>query len=157
MTQENMPENDTLDPRFLEKSYQEAMALTQDVANYLESESKNLRDLTENSEVCYASETMRVSTCLMQVMSWFLVQKAVISGEITKKQARASKFRLGAYDVCLAKINTKGEMLPEEFVIFMNKAQNLYRQVVRMEQMYYGNSDAANPVHDLFGRIKSKE
>lgn len=157
MTQNNIREDGMLDPRFLEKSYQDAMELTQAVASYLETGNKQLknRGIQADCEVYYASESMRISTCLMQVMSWFLVQKGVASGEITADQAKTMKFRLGATDICLAKVDTSKGNLPEEFIIFLGKAQNLYRQVARMDEMLYGKSDTSNPVHELFGRINN--
>lgn len=148
-----------LDPRFLEKSYQEAMALTQAVASYLETENQHLKiySLNMKTEVYYASESMRVSTCLMQVMSWFLVQKGVAAGEITREQAAARKFRLEARDICLAEVDTSKGELPEQFVTFLHKAQALYRQVARMDRMVYGTCDAPNPVHQLFSKIQNTD
>lgn len=159
MTQQNLNKNGLLDSRFLEKSYLEAMDLTQAVASYLEVENKQLKDykLGAKAEVYYASESMRVSTCLMQVMSWFLVQKGVAAGEITKEQAGKLKFRLGARDMCLARVDTNRGDLPEQFVDFLEKSQNLYRQVARMDQMVYGESEIVNPVHEMFDRIQNKD
>lgn len=159
MTDQNIEKDGLLDPRFLEKSYQEAMALTQAVASYLEVENQQVRNYSLNlgTEVYYASESMRVSTCLMQVMSWFLVQKGVAAGEITRKQAGALKFRLGARDICLADVDTSKGDLPEQLVTFLHKAQALYRQVARMDRMVYGDRGETNPVHELFSRIRNKD
>lgn len=150
---------DLLDPRFMEKSYQEAMDLTQAVADYLEMEKSHTspQQLTADTEVYFASESMRVSTCLMQVMSWFLVQKGVAAGELSRKKAAEIKFRLGSRDVCLADVDTSKGNLPEKLVTYLDKAQNLYRQVARMEEMVYGREDAINPVHDLISQIKDED
>lgn len=159
MMQRELNKKSLLDPRFLEKSYQEAMELTQAVASYLEEENKHLKDfrLGVKTEVYYASESMRVSTCLMQVMSWFLVQKGVSAGEITKEQAGSLKFRLGARDICLAEIDASRGELPKKFIAFLEKSQNIYRQVARMDQMVYGNRDVANPVHKMFDRLNKED
>ncbi|NOZ42768.1 MAG: DUF1465 family protein [Alphaproteobacteria bacterium] len=159
MTHQDSNKYGLLDPRFLEKSYQEAMTLTQDVAGYLEIENQQLRnyDLSSGAGVYYASESMRVSTCLMQVMSWFLVQKGVAAGEITREQAGAFKFRLGASDICLAAVDTRKGNLPEQFVKFLHKSQDLYRQVARIDKMVYGDRERVNPVHKLFSRIRNED
>lgn len=159
MAQQDLNKDGLLDSRFLEKTYQEAMELTQQVASYLEGENKHHQDsiLNPETEVYYASESMRVSTCLMQVMSWFLVQKGVAAGEINKEQAKSFKFRLGAGSVCLAKVDTSKGKLPEQFVIFLNKSQDLYRQVARMDRMVYGDIDSENPVHEMFSRIQNND
>ncbi len=159
MKQPDINENGLLDTRFLEKSYQEAMELTQAVASYLEVENAQLKDsdLTVGKEIYYASESMRVSTCLMQVMSWFLVQKGVAAGEITKEQAQSLKFRLGAMDICLAEVDSNKKHLPEKFVEFLKKSQDLYRQVARMDKMVYGDNEVTNPVHELFSLIQNTD
>ena len=159
MVQRDLNANNLLDPRFLEKSYQEAMELTQAVASYLEEENTHLKDfrIGVEAEVYYASESMRLSTCLMQVMSWFLIQKGVATGEITKEQAGSVKFRLGARDICLTKIDTNRRKLPKKFIEFLKKSQNIYRQVARIDQMVYGKHDVANPVHDMFDRLRNED
>jgi len=158
MTQKDINEDGQLNPRFLEKSYEEAMELTQAVASYLEVANKQLGiHKIGESEVYYASESMRISTCLMQVMSWFLVQKGVAAGEISKEDAGAFKFRLGAGDICLAQVDTSKGNLPDPFIKFHKKSQDLYRQVARMDNMVYGERERANPVHDMFKKIKNKD
>ncbi|PCJ40476.1 MAG: hypothetical protein COA81_08855 [Alphaproteobacteria bacterium] len=154
-----MSEDDLLNSRFLERTYQEAMALTQAVASYLEADNDRISgfNLSVKSDVYYASESMRVSTCLMQVMAWFLVQKGVASGEITKEQAGSMKYRLGAEDICLAHVDTSQGSLPAEFVVFLEKAQNIYRQVSRMDKMVYGDRKIVNPVHQLFHRLSRED
>ncbi|MBL4893276.1 MAG: DUF1465 family protein [Emcibacter sp.] len=159
MTQQDINEDGLLDPRFLEKSYREAMELTQAVATYLEEGNEKLTgfNLEKPSEVHYASESMRVSTCLMQVMSWFLVQKGVAAGEISREEAAVAKFRLSAEDICLANVDTRKSNLPEPFIDFLEKSQNLYRQVARMDRMVYGAQDIENPVHQMFSRLENKD
>ncbi|MCF8473790.1 MAG: DUF1465 family protein [Emcibacter sp.] len=160
MTEKNLTKG-LLDPRFLERAYQDAMILTQDVANYLDHKNKT-KQLEQNkqdakTEFNYVSESMRLSTCLMQVMAWFLVQKGVLTGEITKKQAGEEKFRLDAADICLKEINSSQEDFPPEFNYYREKSQDLYRQVERMDKMIYGkNQNHTNPVHDLIDHIHKK-
>lgn len=161
MAQEDLNENGFLDSRFLNKSYQEAMLLTQDVAQFLEADNAQMRQHTvsEGDEIFYASESMRVSTCLMQVMSWFLVQKGVASGEISREEAQQPNMRLGGRKVCLLQVDPSKGNLPERFVFFMNKSQDLYRQVARMDQMVYGDEDSesSNPVHQLHERLQKTD
>ncbi len=73
---------------------------------------------------------------------------------MTPEQARGRQYRLGAFDICLAEVDTENGILPEQFVIYLNKAQNLYRQVARMDHMRYGNREAINMVHNMLDRIK---
>jgi len=159
MTNQYLDAEGMLDPRFLEKSYQEATDLILAVARYLEGESEQFKEtiLSVEKEVYYASESMRVSSCLMHIMSWFLVQKGVAAGEITKAEAAAPKFRLGAKDISIEKVDNRDGDLPEPFVKLMNSACKLYKQVARMDEMVYGSEEATNPVHEMFSRIENKK
>jgi len=159
MTNQYLNEEGLLDPRFLEKSYQEATDLILSVARYLESESLQSRKpiLSVEKEVYYASESMRVSSCLMHIMSWFLVQKGVAAGEITKEEAATPKFRLGAQDFTIKKVDNSDGDMPATFVTLMNASYKLFNQVARVDEMVYGTAVAMNPVHEMFSRIENKD
>lgn len=156
MTGQNLNEEGLLDPRFIDKTYQEALALTKLVAHFFEQKNDQIlgRHIAQETQVFYASESMRVSACLMQVVSWFLVQKGVSAGEITKQEASYDKYRLGGREVCLARVNVYGAELPEKFIEYHNQARKLYSRVERMDQMVYGTSRPENPVHKLFSRLE---
>ena len=159
MFRNNLNENDILDSRFLDKSYERAMELTEAVAAYLDMGNKNLHSasLGDSNNISYASESMRLSASLMQVMSWFLVQKGVASGEITKEQAAEKKFRLGGKKICLARADESRGDLPTELLSYLQQTRDLYRQVARMDQMVYGSDDTVNPVHDLQSKIQDED
>lgn len=159
MFSNNLNENDILDSRFLDKSYERAMELTEEVAAYLDMEKKNSHTaaLGDSNNITYASESMRLSASLMQVMSWFLVQKGVASGEISKEQATEKKFRLGGEKICLAKVDASKGELPTELLSYLQQTRALYRQVARMDKMVYGGEGAVNPVHDLQSKIQDED
>ena len=52
------------------------------------------RRLSRQGTLAYASESMRLTTRLMQIASWLLVQRAVAEGEITPAQAQQEKNRV---------------------------------------------------------------
>ncbi len=159
MFRNNLNNNDILDSRFLDKSYGRAMELTEEVAAYLDRENKNSHAtaLGDSNSISYVSESMRLSASLMQVMSWFLVQKGVASGEITKEQATEKKFRLGGQKICLAKFDVSRGELPAKLLSYLQQTRDLYRQVARMDKMVYGSDEVANPVHDLQSKIQGDD
>ena len=72
--------------------YREGMSLIEDVASYLDGEGRNeSRLLSRESSFLYATESMRLTTRLMQLASWLLLQRAVNEGEISKENARSEK------------------------------------------------------------------
>ncbi len=81
--------------------FQEGMELIEETAAYLDGPGREeSRHLPRQTSLVYASESMRLTTRLMQIASWLLVQRAVAEGEITPDQAQAEKnrVRLGVQD-----------------------------------------------------------
>jgi regulator of CtrA degradation len=58
--------------------YREGMALIEDVAAYLDGDGRGeSRELAREASFVYATESMRLTTRLMQLASWLLLQRAV--------------------------------------------------------------------------------
>ena len=68
--------------------FREGMALVEETATYLDSEGrKDSRRLSRAGSLAYATESMRLTTRLMQLASWLLLQRAVNDGEMSAEQA----------------------------------------------------------------------
>ena len=64
--------------------FQEGMELVEETAAYLDGPGREeSRASARQGALAYASESMRLTTRLMQIASWLLVQRAVAEGEIT--------------------------------------------------------------------------
>ena len=75
--------------------FREGMALVEETAAYLDGPGRDdSRRLGRGAALAYASESMRLTTRLMQVASWLLVQRALAEGEISPSQAAAEKNRV---------------------------------------------------------------
>ena len=69
--------------------FQEGMELIEETAAYLDGPGREeSRHLERQTSLVYASESMRLTTRLMQVASWLLLQRAVAEGEISPDQAK---------------------------------------------------------------------
>src|SRR5215212_5643653 len=82
--------------------FREGMLLVEDTAAYLDGPGRDeSKALSRHAALTYASESMRLTTRLMQIASWLLVQRAVAEGEITPDQAQAEKnrVRLGSLEL----------------------------------------------------------
>ena len=73
----------------------QGMTLVQEAAAYLDGPGrKELQDLAGAAALAYGRESMRLTTRLMQVASWLLLQRAVNEGELTPVQALAERHRV---------------------------------------------------------------
>jgi regulator of CtrA degradation len=75
--------------------FREGMALVEEAAAYLDGPGRaESRVLPRPAAVAYSTESMRLTTRLMQVASWLLLQRAVNEGELTSSQAQAERVRV---------------------------------------------------------------
>lgn len=75
--------------------FREGMALVEETAAYLDGDGRTeSRELGRPESIAYATESMRLTTRLMQIASWLLVQRAVNEGEMSSDQAREEKLKV---------------------------------------------------------------
>ncbi|CUX56782.1 conserved hypothetical protein [Agrobacterium sp. NCPPB 925] len=77
--------------------YTEGMTLVEETASYLDGAGRTAsKVLPRMASVLYAAESMRLTTRLMQMASWLLLQRAVNNGEMTRDQVLSEKTRCGS-------------------------------------------------------------
>jgi regulator of CtrA degradation len=77
----------TQSPQF-DSVFHEGMALVERAASYLDGEGRHQsRQLVQPVSTAYATESMRLTTRLLEVASWLLVQRALKNGEISHEEA----------------------------------------------------------------------
>ncbi len=82
--------------------YAEGMSLVEETAAYLDGNGRAAsKVLPRMASVLYAAESMRLTTRLMQMASWLLLQRAVNNGEMSRDQvlAEKNKVRLDGFNV----------------------------------------------------------
>src|SRR5471030_1513792 len=81
--------------------FRDGMALVEETASYLDGAGRQeSKKLERSAALVYATESMRLTTRLMQLASWLLLHRAVKEGEMTLAQAHKekSKVKLSAAD-----------------------------------------------------------
>ena len=74
--------------QMFERTYREGMGLVEEAAVYLDGAGRDeSRELAHEVSLAYAGESMRLTTRLMQIASWLLVQRAVREGDMTADAA----------------------------------------------------------------------
>ena len=71
------------------------MALVEETAAYLDGPGRQeSKKLERSAALAYATESMRLTTRLMQLASWLLLHRAVKEGEMTLSQANKEKSKV---------------------------------------------------------------
>ena len=116
--------------------FQEGMELVEETAAYLDGPGREeSRPLPRPITVAYASESMRLTTRLMQIASWLLVQRAVAEGEMTVDQGQAEKnrVRLASHDATAT--IAEFEALPARLRELVGLAARLHARILHLEQI----------------------
>jgi regulator of CtrA degradation len=124
-----------------EKTFDEGMALVEETAHYLDGRGREeSQGLPRKAAMLYAGESMRVTTRLMQAASWLLVQRAVHEGDMDADAAANQRYRLGSREICLGKTLEGIEMLPSPLQDLLQRSDNLYRRIARLDDELFGDA-----------------
>jgi len=130
--------NDFTTSELFQRTFDDGMALVEETAAYLDGEGREQsKTLPRRGALAYAGESMRVTTRLMQVASWLLVQRAVRENEMTPEEASNAKYRLGAQEVCRARALDGIELVPEKLQDLLDQSGQLYDRVERLDDQLY--------------------
>lgn len=119
--------------------YEQGMSLVEQAAEYLDGRGRmDAKKLSRLASTLYAAESMRLTTRLMQVASWLLLQRAANSGEMSREQVASEKAKV-RLDTASAQAEAVawGE-LPKDFVDLVNRSLSLQGLVRRMDDEIYG-------------------
>lgn len=146
--------------------FREGMLLVEDTAAYLDGAGREQsRSLPRDVSLAYATESMRLTTRLMQIASWLLVQRAVAEGEITPDQARTEKNRVRIGETGIPTTPDMLERLPLRLQELIDSSIRMQGRVKHLEAQFSGQAAlpeeapgviaAANPVANQLDALKA--
>jgi len=141
-----------------DRTFKDGMALVDETAAYLDGPGRAAsKRLSRAAALAYAGESMRLTTRLMQVASWLLVQRAVRDGEIALSEASTEKYRLIACDTQPASTFAGADDLPEALKTLIIRAGAAYERVRRLDETIYGHEEepSGNPISDQMAKLKA--
>jgi len=126
--------------------FQEGMELIEETAAYLDGPGReDSRTLPRQASLVYASESMRLTTRLMQIASWLLLQRAVAEGEISSDQAQSEKNRVRLNSSETTTSVAEYEALPERLRELMGLATRLHTRILHLERLMADAAAVAPP------------
>jgi regulator of CtrA degradation len=141
--------------------YREGMGLIEEVAAYLDGEGRaESRILSREASFLYATESMRLTTRLMQLASWLLLQRAVNEGEITRENARSEKEKVKFSATPSDRGGPGYEQLPQTLRDYVVKGDRLFERVMQFDTLERGTLPelelrSTNSISDQLARLKA--
>jgi regulator of CtrA degradation len=139
--------------------FREGMDLVEETAAYLDGDGRTEAKALERSvSLTYATESMRLTTRLMQLASWLLLHRAVKEGEMTLTQANRekTKVKLSAADPGPEDMIAK---LPQQLQELIARSMSLQARVRRLDTTIHATpaerAPIGNPLVPQLNRLKA--
>jgi regulator of CtrA degradation len=114
--------------------FKEGMGLVEAAAAYLDGPGRaQSKILPRQIALAYATESMRLTTRLMQIASWLLLRRAVNEGELTQAQAMSERRRVRLTRQDLSCDEQQLAQLPREFVELCAQSLRLQSRVLHLD------------------------
>jgi len=116
--------------------FRDGMGLVEEAAAYLDGQGReHARFLPRISALTYANESMRLTTRLMQMASWLLVQRSIAEGEISEGHGvvQLGKMRIQRTDPPLSAELVS--ILPEALVELIDRSTRLQTRIQHLDSV----------------------
>jgi regulator of CtrA degradation len=140
--------------------FREGMSLVEAAATYLDGDGrKEARKLRPPHSLAYATESMRLTTRLMQLASWLLIRRAVSEGELTPEQGVEEQRKIKLPVTGTEQPSRDLTALPVRLRELIEQSVKLQERVIRLDQMLDFNqlpqaSDADHPLQTQLLRLR---
>jgi regulator of CtrA degradation len=140
--------------------FRDGMALVEETASYLDGPGRqDSKRLERGAALAYATESMRLTTRLMQLASWLLLHRAVKEGEMSLAQAQKEKTKVKlSADEPNDEHNMK--LLPERLGALIQRSKALQTAVRRLDATIHTSparprANIGNPVEHQLGLLRA--
>ena len=140
-------------------TFREGMDLVEETAAYLDGPGRqDSKRLTRKAALAYAAESMRLTTRLMQVASWLLVQRAVREGDMDAAHACDARYRLAPEAAMTMPDGDDLVGMPTGLVQLLDRSERLYERVMHLDRRMYldaAEDTAPHPVLSQFEKLQA--
>ncbi len=138
-----------------QRTFHDGMELVEETAAYLDGAGRqDSKQLPREAALAYASVSMRLTTRLMQIASWLLVQRAVREGDMAAAEACQDRYRLngGAErpDVEPARLAE----LPSTLVDLLGRSERLFERVGFLDRRMYREEPGPSAGHPVLAQLE---
>ena len=139
--------------------FRDGMKLVEETASYLDGPGrKDSKRLERGAALSYATESMRLTTRLMQLASWLLLHRAVNEGEMSLAQANKEKTKVKLAPGEPIDLNAM-KALPEKLRALIARAQKLHDDVRRLDATIHAplpeELPTGNPLDRQIGLLRA--
>lgn len=137
-----------------DRVFSEGMAMVERSASYLDGDGRrNSKGLSSQLTILYATESMRLTTRLLELASWLLIRRALKEGEITEEEAQKKRARVKLQTLGRPAHTNGFDGLPKGLRDLIEQSFSLHDRIVQLDramapasEMHAHTQSAGNPV-----------
>nr|WP_245413991.1 DUF1465 family protein [Fulvimarina endophytica] len=148
--------------RAFQPMFDEGMTLVDETANYLDGDGRlAAQAMPKTLSTLYSAESMRLTTRLMQMASWLLLQRALNEGDMTREQVETEKKKVRLNGEATPSRDEHFAKLPDTFRDLLMRALLLERRIALLDRELYDapsrgtDHGAKNPVGEQINLLKT--
>ncbi len=121
--------------------YREGMDLVELTAKYLDGSGRQEgKALAGAAALSFATESMRLTTRLMNLASWLLIRRSVNNGEMTQERARRERLKLKVDSIGRPSHIKAYEELPERLRGLIEASYALQDKILKLDRLFDGGT-----------------
>jgi len=137
--------------------FHEGMDLVGKAASYLDGDGREeAKTLPRPAAVAYAVESMRLTTRLMQIASWLLLQRAVNEGELSRAEAASEKRRIHLSHQDIVSKRDALASLPSRLRDLIGLSLRLQARIIHLDLLIYKSREIGAKENTLQSPVKSQ-
>lgn len=135
--------------------FREGMGLVEETASYLDGPGRtDSKELGRAGSLVYATESMRLTTRLMQLASWLLLQRAVNEGEMTQAQAGVEKAKVRIDGPSSSRDGPGWDEVPEALKALIDRSVRLQDRIRKLDKaIYQEEKPEAPPINPVAAQV----
>ena len=134
-----------------DRTFREGMELVEETAAYLDGEGRrDSKMLSRAAALAYAAESMKLTTRLMQIASWLLVQRAVREDDMSPETACEPRYRLNDRRV---EAEPSHAELPIALVEYLVRSEKLFERTLYLDRRMYSDDQDQTPENPVLSQM----
>lgn len=120
---------------FINASLQGAYSLLHATHLYIKWQAPlDIRDLDDKKVFKVSSEAMRVTIRMTQIIGWLMLQKAVLTEELSREELLSDHYCVLRGHACLESASETDMDLPPRLRELLKESRNLYLRILRLDK-----------------------
>jgi regulator of CtrA degradation len=120
----------------LDKTYEDVYALLLEARGYMAHISPMLREhMVADDRLFVTYQSTRLTSRLLEMMSWLMAQKAIHNREISLDDARKQGFIISNDAICARSDEETAAILPEGLKSMLKRSASIYERLYRLDAL----------------------